>query len=104
VRENCGALPSSIRDEEAPMPEQHDGLTRRAFIRRAGAAGVAIAGGTLWASAPAAARARRFGKRHSPIEHVVISMQENRSFDHYFGYASQVQERSLGPPRGYTQP
>ena len=29
---------------------------------RAGAAGVAVAGGTLWATAPAAARARRYGK------------------------------------------
>ena len=33
-----------------------------------------------------------------------ISCQENRSFDHYFGYAPQVQARRLGPPPGYTQP
>jgi len=86
------------------MTEQHDGITRGEFIKRAGVAGVAIAGGTVWASAPAAARARKVGKPHSPIEHLVISMQENRSFDHYFGYAPQVQARSLGPPPGYTQP
>jgi len=83
---------------------QHGAFTRRTFIKRAGAAGVAVAGGTLWATAPAAARARQFGKRHAPIEHLVISCQENRSFDHYFGYARQVQARRLGPPRGYTQP
>ena len=82
----------------------HDELTRRTFLKRAGAAGVAVAGGTLWASTPAAARARELGKRHAPIEHLVISCQENRSFDHYFGYAPQVQSRSLGPPPGYTQP
>jgi len=86
------------------MPQQHDGITRRTFIRRAGAAGVAIAGGTLWASAPAAAKARKVGKLRSPVEHLVISMQENRSFDHYFGFAPQVQGKGLGPPPGYTQP
>src|SRR5215510_3221755 len=86
------------------MSEQHDGITRRTFIQRAGAAGVAIAGGTLWASAPAAAKARKIGKRRTPVDHLVITMQENRSFDHYFGFAPQVQRRRLGPPPGYTQP
>ena len=81
-----------------------EALTRRAFLKRTGAAGVAVAGGTLWATAPAAARARRYGKAQSPLRHVVISCQENRSFDHYFGYAPQVQARRLGPPPGYTQP
>ena len=36
-----------------------DAFTRDVFLRRTGAAGVAVAGGTLWATAPAAARARR---------------------------------------------
>jgi phospholipase C len=81
-----------------------DALTRRAFLKRSGAAGVAVAGGTLWATAPAAARARRYGKAQSPLRHVVISCQENRSFDHYFGYAPQVQAAGYGPPPGYTQP
>ena len=81
-----------------------DGVTRRTFVKRTAAAGVAIAGGTLWATAPAAARARRVGKRKTPIEHLVISCQENRSFDHYFGYAPQVQAAGYGPPPGYTQP
>jgi phospholipase C len=81
-----------------------DGLTRREFLKRSGTAGVAVAGGTLWATAPAAARARRYGKAQSPLRHVVISCQENRSFDHYFGYAPQVQAKGLGPPPGYTQP
>ena len=84
--------------------KQYDTLTRRTFLKRAGAAGVADAGGTLWATAPAAARARWFGKRRAPIQHLVISCQENRSFDHYYGYAPQVQARRFGPPPGYTQP
>jgi phospholipase C len=60
-------------------------LTRRTFLKRAGAAGVAVAGGTLWEIAPAAARARTFGKPQGPIRHVVVTCQENRSFDHYYG-------------------
>jgi phospholipase C len=38
------------------------------------------------------------------LDHIIFVVQENRSFDHYFGYAPQVQARRLGPPRGYTQP
>ena len=79
-------------------------FSRRAFIRKTGAAGLAVAGGTLWATAPAAARAGRYGKAQTPLRHIVISCQENRSFDHYFGYAAQVQARGFGPPPGYTLP
>src|SRR5947199_2858877 len=79
-------------------------VTRRTFLRRAGAAGIAVAGGTLWATGPAAARARRVSKVDTPIDHLVIACQENRSFDHYFGYAPQVQAKGFGPPPGYTQP
>jgi phospholipase C len=82
---------------------ERDGFTRRTFLKRAGAAGVAVAGGTLWSTGPAAARARGRGPR-VPIRHLVISCQENRSFDHYYGYAPQVQARGFGPPPGYTQP
>src|SRR5438874_297972 len=79
-------------------------VTRRTFLRRAGAAGIAVAGGTLWATGPAAARARRVAQVDTPIEHLVIACQENRSFDHYFGYAPQVQAKGFGPPAGYFQP
>ena len=34
----------------------------------------------------------------------MISCAENRSFDHYFGYAPQVQAAGFGPPPGYSQP
>jgi phospholipase C len=81
-----------------------DSLTRGEFLTKTGAAGVAVLGGTLWATGPAAARARRHGSRRAPIRNLVISCQENRSFDHYFGYARQVQAKGFGPPPGYTQP
>src|SRR5438105_10107031 len=77
-------------------------LSRRSLLQRGGAAGVAALGGTLWATAPAAARARRVRRAQTPIRHVIISCQENRSFDHYFGYASWAGR--YGPPPGYSQP
>jgi phospholipase C len=61
-----------------------------------------VLGGSIWATAPAAARARRGGR--GPLRTLVISCQENRSFDHYFGYARQVQRAGYGPPPGYTEP
>jgi phospholipase C len=62
-------------------------ITRRRFLEGAGAAGVAIAGATVWRTAPAAAQARRVAAVDTPIRHLVIACQENRSFDHYYGYA-----------------
>jgi phospholipase C len=79
-------------------------VSRRTFLKGAGAAGVAVAGGTLWKTAPAAAQAKRVAAVDTPIEHLVIACQENRSFDHYYGYAPQVQAAGFGPPPGYFQP
>jgi phospholipase C len=81
-----------------------DAFTRGTFLKKTGAAGIAVAGGTLWATAPAAARAKRVTKAQAPIKQLIISCQENRSFDHYYGYAPQVQAKGFGPPRGYAQP
>jgi phospholipase C len=59
----------------------------------------------LWATAPTGARARRRGRRGDPpIRNLVISCQENRSFDSYFGFAPEVQRRGFGPPPGFSQP
>jgi phospholipase C len=79
-----------------------ESLTRRGFIKGAGA--VAVLGGSLYATAPAAARAQRTAKADTPLRQVMISCAENRSFDHYFGYAPQVQAAGFGPPAGYSQP
>jgi phospholipase C len=84
-----------------------DGFTRKALLQRSGAAavGMLVPTGSVWATAPAAARARRRGRGEDPpIRNLVISSQENRSFDHYFGFAPEVQRRGFGPPRGFSQP
>ena len=72
-----------------------DTLTRRTFLERTAVAGVALAG--LPEVKP------RLGRK-TPIEHIVVACQENRSFDQYFGYAPAVQARGFGPPSGYAQP
>jgi phospholipase C len=82
---------------------QQGALSRRRFLER-GAAGVAIVGGTLWATGAAAGCGRRASSREGPIRHIVISCQENRSFDHYYGFAPQVQAGGFGPAPGYSQP
>jgi phospholipase C len=61
-------------------------------------------GGTLWTTAVAACGARRAVSSDGPLRNIVVSCMENRSFDHYFGFAPQVQAAAFGPPAGYTQP
>jgi phospholipase C len=74
-------------------------LTRRAFLR--GLATTAGAAGAMTVFPPAIQRAlaieanRRTGTIQD-IEHIVILMQENRSFDHYFGTLAGV--RGFGDP------
>jgi phospholipase C len=79
-------------------------LDRRTLLKRAGVGAAAVLGGSLYATAPAAARARAARPAATPLRHVVISCQENRSFDHYYGYAPPVQAKGFGPPPGYFQP
>ena len=90
------AVVRAIRDADDPEAAARDlraaldgGLTRGDLLRRTAFAGAALAAGLRPART---------------LEHVVIACQENRSFDHYFGYAHQVQIAGFGPPRGYTQP
>jgi phospholipase C len=72
----------------------HRTVTRREAFRNLGAAGLSLAAAGagldgLLAGPAAAATAPRAGKL-SDIEHVIILIQENRSFDHYFGTLSGV--------------
>ncbi len=72
--------------------EMTNGVTRRRVLRDAAAAGVGMsvaASGIDGLLARAAAAAPRVGSLKD-IEHVVILIQENRSFDHYFGTFSGV--------------
>jgi phospholipase C len=76
-------------------------ISRRTFLKGSAAAGAAVAGGALWTTAIHPHRTRA---AETPIEHIIVACQENRSFDHYFGYAPQVQAAGFGPPPGYAQP
>ena len=89
--------------------EQH--LSRRDFIwRSAHSAGLAAVAATMPAGAilaeAAQARARRSAlpkPRNLPIDHFVVLMMENRSFDHYFGWrgdADASQHQSYAGPDG----
>jgi phospholipase C len=68
--------------------------TRREALRDVGVAGLGLAAYTgAGAFGDLVARAAAAGPRHGSlrdIEHVVFLMQENRSFDHYFGTLSGV--------------
>ena len=84
-------------------------IGRRAFLRGAGAIGlaglVAPLAGCLPsgpAAAPAVAPSPTFGPRTMPIKHVIVDVQENRSFDDYYGYAPFVGK--YGVPAGFQQP
>ncbi|BBZ39501.1 phospholipase C [Mycobacterium conspicuum] len=67
---------------------QFDGVSRREFLARAAAGG---AGALLSLAGPVIEKAYGAGPcsgHLSDIEHFVFLMQENRSFDHYFGTLS----------------
>jgi phospholipase C len=77
-----------------------DRTTRRQLLRTAGAAGVAagLTGLNLEPWVQSALAAPRKPGALKDIEHVVIFMQENRSFDHYFGTYKGV--RGFSDPKG----
>jgi phospholipase C len=62
-------------------------LTRRTFMQlMGGATAVAATGSDLLGRAAAAAAATVTPNGHNGVEHVVILMMENRSFDHFLGW------------------
>ncbi|GHJ25412.1 MULTISPECIES: phosphocholine-specific phospholipase C [Streptomyces] len=74
------------------MPE----LNRRRFLQIAGATAAFTALSASIQRAAAIPAARRSGTIED-VEHIVVLMQENRSFDHYFGTLRGV--RGFGDPR-----
>jgi phospholipase C len=83
-----------------------EGITRRQALKGAGAAGLGLgAFGGVEGLLSAAADAAGSGHHASPadIEHVVILIQENRSFDHYFGTLSGVNGFGGAPAKAFTQ-
>ncbi len=84
---------------------------RRRFVQKLGGFVAAAIATPLAAAAQGTAavgpfvHTRRLGiarASSTPIQHIVVACQENRSFDHYFGYAPFV--GSYGIPAGYSQP
>ncbi|MFJ5678545.1 phosphocholine-specific phospholipase C [Streptomyces sp. NPDC093097] len=76
-------------------------INRRRFLQIAGAtAGFTALSGSIARAAAIPAR-RRTGSLKD-VEHIVVLMQENRSFDHYFGSLRGV--RGFGDPRPVTLP
>ena len=73
---------------------------RRRLLARVSAA--ALAAGSVWAAAPGAVATRAASL---PIDHVVVLMQENRSFDSYLGRLHfEGQPHSLPEPPGASNP
>ncbi len=76
-------------------------LNRRHFLQLTGATAGATALTTSIARAASIPAHRRTGSLQD-VEHIVVLMQENRSFDHYFGTLRGV--RGFGDPHPVTLP
>jgi phospholipase C len=81
-------------------------ITRRDALKGAGALSAAGVLASLSPSAAAAAVRPKARRRRSPsqlpVEHIVLDCQENRSFDHYYGFAPWID--GYGVPPGWSQP
>jgi phospholipase C len=83
-----GQEPEEVGKASGPLGPK---VSRRRFLQAGvatGIAGVALSSGAGGLIEAAAAQAPAGGGTLKDIEHVVILMQENRSFDHYFGTLS----------------
>src|SRR5438093_9301185 len=85
--------PMRLRNSVATADSQRR-LSRRQFVRRA--AGVA-AGVTIGVSSTSALDQRRDKRLPTPqrsgIEHIILVMMENRSFDHFLGWLPGAEGR-----------
>jgi phospholipase C len=76
-------------------------INRRRFLQLAGASAAFTAMANSIEQAAAIPANRRYGDVND-VEHIVVLMQENRSFDHYFGTLKGV--LGFGDPRPVTLP
>ncbi|MEV6284452.1 alkaline phosphatase family protein [Kribbella sp. NPDC051770] len=112
-----------MSEHDSASPERNR-ISRRRLIQSAGAAGAAVAAGGLSSVPAQAARASaasvaaagtagstsgeqsaQRGKRTGTIKdlkHIVIVMQENRSFDHYYGTLDLAGARGFGDKQVLT--
>ncbi|MDF3287861.1 phosphocholine-specific phospholipase C [Streptomyces silvisoli] len=77
------------------------GINRRRFMQLAGGTAATTMLTSAIARAAEIPASRRTGTLRD-VEHIVVLMQENRSFDHYFGTMRGV--RGFGDPRPVTLP
>src|SRR6266511_4248813 len=77
-------------------------IGRRAFLKGAGALGAAGVIAPALSTGPALARGAAAQSGTTPLQHIIVDCQENRSFDHYYGFAPLAGQ--FGVPAGYSQP
>src|SRR6266511_6010925 len=77
-------------------------IGRRAFLKGAGAVGAAGVIAPALSTGPALARGAAAQSGTTPLQHIIVDCQENRSFDHYYGFAPFAGQ--FGVPAGYSQP
>jgi phospholipase C len=77
-------------------------VNRRTFLTGAAALGAAAVAGPVLPTGRALAGGTSRSAQATPIEHVIIDCQENRSFDHYYGFAPFA--GAYGVPPGFSQP
>ena len=73
---------------------------RRTVLKGVGLVGAAGLAGPLLAKTTGGASTAPAGSL--PIRHVIVACEENRSFDHYYGFAPFA--GAYGVPAGYSQP
>ncbi len=90
-------MSSSGGHPHQPLPPSRP--TRRRILQGAGLTGLTVAG-SRWLEAPARAAAAATTSLPAParsgIEHVVVLMMENRSFDHFLGWLPGANGRQSG--------
>src|SRR5580765_4819492 len=78
-------------------------MDRRGFLRGAAAVGAGVAASSVlgWRSLARAATAPIGGlplplanPNNAPVDHIVVLMMENRSFDHYFGWLTGTNQQT----------
>src|ERR1700730_17232928 len=88
-----------IKNEVQKDDHQPASIARRSFIK-----GVALTGGALAVGGAASFNSRALAGQFSPlptpaasgIEHIVVLMMENRSFDHFLGWLPGANGRQAG--------
>src|ERR1700682_5928521 len=90
---------SEIKNEVEKDDHQPASIARRSFIK-----GVALTGGALAVGGAASFNSRALAGQFAPlpnpsasgIEHIVVVMMENRSFDHFLGWLPHADGKQAG--------